>query len=132
MLGIMNIVMLSLVGAGGAMGAMLRFWVGSLLAPLSIAGQFPYGTLVINLLGSCALGLLAGLLMRANDGGYASSALYLLLGTGVLGGFTTFSTFSLEVVQMIDRGATASAIVYVLASVAGGIALAWAGIGMTR
>ena len=101
-----------LVGAGGAGGAMLRHGVG--LASLRLMGpSFPWGTLIVNVVGGLLMGLLVGIL--AARGG--SEPLRLLLGVGVLGGFTTFSAFSLDVVAMIERGAMLTAMGYILVSV---------------
>lgn len=104
-----------LVASGGAVGAWLRFAAGRLLGP----STFPLATLTVNLLGSLAMGLLAGWLARQGDGG---EHWRLLLGVGLLGGFTTFSAFSLEIVAMFQRGAFGMAGLYILASVLGGIA----------
>ena len=101
------------VALGGGFGAWLRF-VASRLIP---AGSFPFATLTINIVGSFAMGLLAGWLAR--QGG--NESVRLLLGVGVLGGFTTFSAFSLEVVTLAQRGALGAAALYVGASLAGGI-----------
>ena len=110
-----------LVASGGAIGAWLRFATGRLLGPSS----FPFATLTVNLLGSLVMGLLAGWLARQGDGG---EHWRLLLGVGLLGGFTTFSAFSLEIVAMVQRGAFGLAGLYVLASVLGGIAGLFIGI----
>jgi len=101
-----------IVGAGGAVGAMLRHGVG--LASLRLLGpNFPWGTLIINIAGGLFMGLLVGVL-TARGG---SEPLRLLLGVGVLGGFTTFSAFSLDVVTLMERGMAPAAIGYALASV---------------
>lgn len=120
------------VGVGGAIGAMMRYWMVSLLAPISLAGQFPYGTLSVNIIGSLLMGLVVGVLSKMQDGGYVSSAAYLFFATGVLGGFTTFSAFSLDAVQMIARGAMLPAALYIVASVAGGIVALWGALLVVR
>ncbi len=112
------------VAIGGGLGAWLRFVAGRLIP----AGSFPFATLTINILGSFAMGLLAGWLAR--QGG--NESVRLLLGVGVLGGFTTFSAFSLEVVTLAQRGAMAAAALYVAASLAGGIIGLIAGMALIR
>ena len=112
------------VALGGGLGAWLRFVAGRLVA----SAAFPWATLTVNLLGSFAMGLLAAWLAR----GAASESLRLLLGVGVLGGFTTFSAFSLEIVTLAERGALAAAGFYVLASLVGGVFGLLAGLGLMR
>jgi fluoride exporter len=114
-----------LVALGGALGAWLRFAVGRLIG----ATTFPWATLSVNVLGSFAMGLLAGWLARQGGPG---EGWRLLLGVGVLGGFTTFSAFSIEMAQLIERGALASAGLYVLVSVIGGIAGLFVGLAAMR
>lgn len=113
-----------LVMAGGAIGAALRYWVGRAAHAL-LGGGFPWGTLAVNLVGGLAMGLLAGWLSRFAAGG---EAMRLLIGVGLLGGFTTFSAFSLETLQMIERGEAALAGGYVLASVLGAVAALYLGL----
>tara|TARA_Y100000768_G_C23950929_1_gene670178 strand:+ start:1085 stop:1456 length:372 start_codon:yes stop_codon:yes gene_type:complete len=97
---------IGIVTLGGAIGAGLRYAVGEWLS----TDSFPYATLSVNLVGSFLLGILAiGLTQNL-----VSTNLALLLGTGVLGAFTTMSTFSVETVEMFDNGQGGSAIVYVL------------------
>ncbi len=98
------------VAVGGGAGAVLRYLVGRAL-PVLGAG-FPLGTFAVNIAGGLAMGLLAGWLSRG--GGEPAR---LLLGTGLLGGFTTFSAFSLELAVMVERGALVMAGGYALASV---------------
>ncbi len=112
---------------GGAFGSGARYLTG--LATLSLFGPaLPYGTLAVNLIGGLLMGALVGTLARVGDGG----TWRLLLGVGVLGGFTTFSSFSLDAVTMIERGQTGIAFGYVLVSVAGSIAALFAGLSLTR
>lgn len=118
---------LLLVMSGGALGAGARHLAGR--AALALAGPgYPYGTLFVNLLGGALMGLLAGLLSRGQGG----EAWRYLLGVGVLGGFTTFSSFSLDTVTLLQRGATGVAIGYVLLSVAGSILALVAGLFIAR
>jgi CrcB protein len=104
---------LLLVAAGGAVGASARHLVA--VATLRLFGPgFPVGTLVVNVVGCLAMGILAGLFATRIQG---SQALRLLLATGFLGGFTTFSAFSLDFTVLWDRGQIALAVGYVAASV---------------
>ena len=119
---------LLLVMLGGALGAGGRHLVGRIM--LSLFGMaFPYGTLTVNLLGGLLMGLLAGSLLRL---GAHSEAWRLFLGVGILGGFTTFSSFSLDTVVMAERGALGLAAGYVLLSVAGSIAALFGGLLLAR
>nr|WP_242008429.1 fluoride efflux transporter CrcB [Sphingomonas ginsenosidivorax] len=113
---------------GGAFGSGARYLTGR--ATLSLFGPgFPYGTLAVNLVGGLLMGALVGVLARASNGG---ETWRLLLGVGVLGGFTTFSSFSLDVVTMIERGQLTVALGYVLVSVIGSIAALFAGLTLAR
>lgn len=119
---------LLLVMLGGAVGSAARFLIGR--ATLAWFGpDYPWGTLAVNLIGGLAMGLLAGGLLRF---GQMGEQMRLLLGVGLLGGFTTFSAFSLDTVLMLERGAWAMALGYVLVSVIGSIAALAAGLGMMR
>lgn len=103
---------LLLVAAGGAIGASLRHLAG--MASLRLLGPaFPYATVLINVTGSLIMGLFIAWLVK--KGG--SDNLRLFFATGILGGFTTFSAFSLDVADLIERGAMAPAFAYVLISV---------------
>lgn len=113
---------------GGAFGAGARHLVGR--ATLAWWGpNYPWGTLAVNLIGGLAMGLLAGGLLRF---GHAGEQMRLLLAVGVLGGFTTFSAFSLDAMLMIERGAWPAATGYVLVSVIGSIAALALGLAITR
>jgi len=113
-----------LVMAGGAVGAAGRYHLGRLVFHLSGPG-FPYGTLVANIVGGLLMGILAGILARSNVVG---EPWRLLLGVGLLGGFTTFSAFSLEVLNMIERGNWGIALGYALISVMGSVLALFAGL----
>ncbi|HUD28037.1 MAG TPA: fluoride efflux transporter CrcB, partial [Novosphingobium sp.] len=119
-----------------AFGSWLRFLVGrawsAVLGPLR-AGAFPYGTLTVNLLGSLAMGLFVGWLARFGgplDG--QSEATRLLVAVGILGGFTTFSSFSLDVVSLVGRGEIGTAVFYTGLSLVAGIASLFLGLIMMR
>lgn len=109
-----------LVGAGGAIGSMLRYFIS--LMP--IKSDFPYATITANLLGALLIGFICGLVSQKN----ISNNLVLMMKTGVCGGFTTFSTFSLESFKLFESGKTATGVIYVLLSLAGCILGVWAGI----
>lgn len=119
-----------LVMLGGGLGAGLRYLVGQWALALLGPG-LPFGTWAVNIAGGLAMGLLAGGLIR---GGTSASdeGLRLLLGVGVLGGFTTFSAFSLELVTMFVRGDVVLAAAYAVSSVAGSCVALYCGILLVR
>ena len=112
----------SVVAAGGAVGSAGRY-------ALSLAGPgghgFPWPTLVVNLVGALALGVLAGALSRRPT---ASPLLRPFLGTGVLGGFTTFSALTVEVADRTGTGHALLAATYLAVTLVGGVALALVGV----
>jgi len=110
---------LALVAIGGAVGASCRYLVSAVLIR-DLASGFPLATLVINLLGCLLIGLWAGLATRH---AWLNGDARLLLVTGVLGGFTTFSAFGLESLHLLRRGAWLLGGVYVSTSVVVGLAL---------
>lgn len=112
---------------GGAIGAGLRYQVGQALAS-DFVSRWPMATLTVNLLGALAMGLIAG--WAATRG--VAEEWRLLVGVGVLGGFTTFSAFSLEMWQMLERGALFSALGYAILSVVGTVAMLAIGIMISR
>ncbi|NVD41093.1 fluoride efflux transporter CrcB [Ensifer sp. HO-A22] len=119
---------LLLVGAGGAIGSMARYLVG--LWTLHRWGSgFPWGTLGVNITGSFLIGFLAELIMRKFG---ASAEMRLFLITGVLGGYTTFSAFSLDTITLFERGDAALAITYIAASVVLSIVAVFAGLALMR
>ncbi|MBN8201656.1 fluoride efflux transporter CrcB [Bacillus sp. NTK034] len=108
-----------LVGIGGFFGAISRLWVSQVINT-RIVSRFPAATLVINLIGSLLLGILVG--------SGIEGSLFLLLGTGFMGAFTTFSTFKLEAIQLHIDKRKKELILYNVLSYGGGILLALLGI----
>jgi fluoride exporter len=119
---------LIMVALGGAAGASGRYAVG-LLATHLTRGGFPWGTFAVNLTGSFVLGVLAALMAFTWS---PSPELRAFLVVGVLGGFTTFSAFSLDVVLLIERGRLGLAAVYVLATLLLSVGGLFAGLRLTR
>lgn len=107
-----------LVGLGGAIGAMLRYGAGVSLG--SLANGFPVATFAVNLAGSIAMGLLIGILAKTTP--QYQNEIRLFLAVGIFGGFTTFSSFSLDAFRLLERGDYLLAGLYILGSVALGIA----------
>ncbi len=120
---------LLLVMLGGAAGAGFRYHIGRIALAL-MGPAFPWGTWIINLVGGFLIGVLAGVLARMQ--GMDGEPLRLFLGVGVLGGFTTFSSFSLESYTMILRGDVVLAASYAISSVAGSILMLAAGVLLVR
>ncbi len=120
--------MLLAVAAGGAFGAVLRYLTMGRVAALLGTG-FPWGTLVVNVAGSFAMGLIVALGARAIQ---PSPELRALLTVGILGGFTTFSTFSLDTMLLIERGQWPQAALYAALSVLLSVAGLWAGMALVR
>jgi CrcB protein len=111
-----------LVAVGGALGSVVRFQIGAWAARWW--PNFPAGTLLVNLCGCFLIGLVSALALKR---GAVSDEARLLLVTGFLGGFTTFSAFGLETVALLGRGKYLWAGLNVLASVVGGLAAVWLG-----
>jgi len=120
---------LLLVGAGGAAGAVARYLLG-VQAFRTLGSAWPYGTFAANILGGFLMGMLAGLL--AHRGGGDQEKWRLLLGVGVLGGFTTFSAYSLEVALMVEKRAWTQAALYSVGSVLCSVAALFAGLMLAR
>jgi CrcB protein len=114
------------VALGGALGASARYVTGLYLTRLLGKG-FPWGTLAVNILGSFVMGVLVVVLLHLGGNRYAP-----LLMTGVLGGFTTFSAFSLDAVTLYERGDIALAALYVAGSVILSLAALGAGLILAR
>lgn len=115
----MNLLMVAL---GGALGAGSRYMLGGWLHA-QLGSGFPWGTFAVNILGSLAIGLVLGLSGR---GGLSTGA-SLFLATGVLGGFTTFSAFSYDTLQLLSRGAVGVSLLNALGQLTAGIAAAYLG-----
>ncbi len=123
---------LLLVFAGGGLGASLRYGAGVLVANLTPSEMdtphwltmYPIATMVVNLLGCGLIGLVWGLLGEPEEG---NEALRLAIIVGVLGGFTTFSSFGWEMLDMVQGGRVVTAVVYAMLSVGVGLLCAWAG-----
>jgi len=119
---------LVLVFLGGGLGAVSRHL--SAMAVMRVSGPgFPWGTMVVNIIGSLVMGLLIAWLARRSAG---DADLRLLLATGFLGGFTTFSAFSLDAVTLYERGALTAAAAYVIASVTVSILALFGGLWLAR
>jgi CrcB protein len=116
-----------LVAAGGAVGSVARYKLSGLILHHSIDWRFPAGTFVVNVAGCLAIGILAGLVAHAD---LFSPGVRLLLFTGLLGGFTTFSAFGFETIYLLKRGEVLIAAAYVLASVGIGLVAVWLGMAL--
>lgn len=119
---------LILVFLGGGLGAVCRH-AANLGISRAVGHGFPWGTMAVNVVGSLAMGLLIAWLARRSAG---DLDLRLLLATGFLGGFTTFSAFSLDVVALYERGALTAAAAYVMASVTLSILALFGGLWLAR
>jgi fluoride exporter len=118
----------AIVFLGGGLGAALRHGI-NLGAARWLGAGFPFGTLIVNVTGSLIMGLIAGYFAFKGD---ASQHWRLFLTTGILGGYTTFSAFSLDAALLYERGEVSLAAVYVLGSVLLSIAALFAGLAMAR
>lgn len=116
------------VALGGALGSVGRFllagWVGR-----QVGTGFPWGTLAVNVIGGLVMGVLIELMAQSWD---VSPAVRAFLTVGVLGGFTTFSAFSLETMLLFQRGEIGAALAYVAASVVLCVGAVWCGLRLVR
>lgn len=119
--------MILAIAAGGAAGSVLRHLAGKGAMALFGAG-FPYGTLFVNVAGSMLMGVFVGLLAQTQT----SQELRAFLTVGLLGGFTTFSTFSLDVISLYERGQTGTAALYIALSLILSLSGIFAGLLLTR
>jgi len=117
-----------LVFVGAGLGGMLRHAV-NMLTLRWLGPNFPWGTFLINITGSIAMGLVVGFLTHRNLPG---TGLRLFVATGVLGGYTTFSTFSLDTITLWERGEAANALAYVFGSLLLAFAGLWLGMAVFR
>ncbi len=130
--GMMGGIAVGMIAAGGAIGTMLRAMLVGRLLPFTATLNFPVGILTVNILGSFTMGVLVGILMRVSEGGYSQGTLYLFFGAGVLGGFTTFSAFALDIVFMIQKGQYQHMALYIVLSVGLSVAAVLGGMLLTR
>lgn len=112
-----------LLGIGGFLGSNLRYWI-SLKASQAWGVHFPFGTLIVNALGSFLLGII--LILGSRDSPL-DGQIKLMLGTGLMGALTTFSTFSVETVQLLEKSQFPQAALHILLNVITGIAFAYLG-----
>jgi CrcB protein len=113
-----------LVGVGGALGAMARYGVGSAIGALP--NGFPLATLLINIVGSLAMGVLIGILAKTTP--EYQNEIRLFVAVGIFGGFTTFSSFSLDAITLVERGDFLLASAYIVGSVLLALAGLWLGL----
>lgn len=118
-----------LVGVGGAIGSMARYGMSVLVGRFWTIG-FPLATLLVNIIGSALMGVLIGILARAMP--QMSNEIRLFVAVGILGGFTTFSSFSLDTIVLIERGELAQALLYIALSVVVCLAGLYLGLLTTR
>ncbi len=116
------------IAAGGALGSVLRFAAVSYLTPL-LGIRFPLGTFIVNIVGSFLIGVAYVLLVEKTT---LSAEWRLFFITGVLGGFTTFSAFSLEILQLWQSGYVLNALIYASSSVIVGLLMAFSGMALTQ
>ena len=116
------------IAAGGAVGALMRFWVSNGVYAL-LGRAFPYGTLAVNVLGSLVMGFLYVLFLERMD---VSPEWRGALLVGFLGAFTTFSTFSIETLNLIEQAAYFKAVANMLLSVVACVAACWIGVVLGR
>jgi CrcB protein len=112
-----------LIGLGSFIGGISRYLLSQVIQ-LKVASAFPYGTLIVNIIGCFLIGIVYGLFERSG----ITNEWRLILATGLIGGFTTFSAFSLESLKLIRDGQAGSALIYILCSVVIGLAATYGGV----
>jgi fluoride exporter len=113
------------VASGGAIGSLARFWLTGAMTALT-GPRFPYGTLLINMLGSFVIGGVAAVtLTPARMGMHPDLRIFLMV--GICGGFTTFSAFSLQTMELFQTGDVIPAMLYIVGSVVLCLAFVWLG-----
>ena len=117
-----------IVFLGAGVGGALRHGVNSLGMRL-LGTDFPYATLTVNIVGSLAMGLLAGWFAQRGE---ASQHFRLFLTTGILGGFTTFSTYAVDIRRLVDTGHAATGLAYLAATALAALGSVWAAATLTR
>jgi CrcB protein len=117
-----------LVAIGGAIGSALRYLIG-ILTTRQYGADFPWGTVTVNIVGSFAIGLLTEMIARRF---HASMELRVFLVTGILGGFTTWSSFSLDTIVLYERGGFGLAAAYVIGSTVASFAAVFGGLALGR
>ncbi|WP_030158765.1 fluoride efflux transporter CrcB [Glycomyces sp. NRRL B-16210] len=122
-----HLAVLAAVALGGGIGATARY--GASVAWPTAPDGFPFTTLLVNVLGCALIGVLMAVLAEARS---AHRLARPFLGTGVLGGFTTFSTWALELQTLVEHGQARAALVYLLVTLAAALAAVWAAAGATR
>ncbi len=116
------------IAIGGALGALSRYWVVGVITSL-YDRSFPFGTLVVNILGSFLIGVLYVLIIEKLD---VAAEWHAILMVGFVGAFTTFSTFSLETLMLLQEGRIAAAMIYILSSVVVCLGAVFAGMLATK
>jgi fluoride exporter len=118
------------VAAGGALGSVARFWMTGAMAALT-GPKFPFGTLLINILGSFVIGVVAGVTLTPDRMGmHPDMRIFLMV--GICGGFTTFSAFSLQTLELLQNGDLIPAALYVAGSVILCVLFVWFGWSLGR
>ena len=122
---------LLLVGAGGALGGVARYQITRAVT-WRFGGAFPWGTAGVNISGALLIGVLAGIAPTPSDPPGMQSGLWIALGVGVLGSYTTVSSFAMQVLVLAREGRRGQAAGYLLGSIAAGLAAVAAGLALAR